>query len=891
MGVMKMPSYTPMIEQYLKIKARYQDCFLFFRLGDFYEMFFTDATKAAQELEITLTSRDGGSDERIPMCGIPYHAATNYIKTLVERGYKVAICEQVEDPKTAKGVVKRDVVQVITPGTVMEGAMLLEHENNYLASVETAGDGFALSFMDLSTGELFAVLVEHIDRLKSEIYNRPIKEIVVPSTLSATDYKILRDELQLTVSSQDLENITIDQTFIDHLTVSLTSKHLKQAITRLIHYVQATQQRALEHVQVAKEIVLSGYLGLDMHSKRNLELTETMMKKGKQGSLLWVLDQTVTAMGTRRLKKWLERPLLDHQKLRNRFDIVEGFLNQFIEREALREDLKAIYDLERLSGRVAFGNVSPRDLLQLRLSLERVPSLKMTLSTFDAPPIKAFADKLDAMDELQTLLSTSLADEPPLTIKDGGIIRDGFNEQLDDYRYASRNGKQWISDLEQKERAETKIKSLKIGYNRVFGYYIEVTKANLHLLPEGKYERKQTLTNAERYITPELKEKENLILQAEEKSLQLEHDLFVALREQVKVFIPRLQKLAEQVSAIDVLQSFAVVSESEGYVRPKLTTDETVSIINGRHPVVEKVMTDGMYVPNNITLDKKTKMLLITGPNMSGKSTYMRQVALTVIMAQIGCFVPADSATLPVFDQIFTRIGAADDLVSGQSTFMVEMLESKHAITHATKNSLILLDEIGRGTSTYDGMALAQAIIEYVHDYIGAKTLFSTHYHELTSLSDTLKNLENVHVSAEEHDGEVVFLHKIKPGPADESYGIHVAKLAGMPDTLIARANVILHLLEGNNPDEKASHCDKTGKGKLPPSTNKDVLAENETPVNALPTEGEMDQLSFFETEKTIAKAKPSRLEKKLKQMDILSMTPIDAMNALYELKQDVQGE
>lgn len=874
MGVMKMPSYTPMIEQYLKIKARYQDCFLFFRLGDFYEMFFTDATKAAQELEITLTSRDGGSDERIPMCGIPYHAATNYIKTLVERGYKVAICEQVEDPKTAKGVVKRDVVQVITPGTVMEGAMLLEHENNYLASVEVAGDGFALSFVDLSTGELFAVLVEHIDRLKSEIYNRPIKEIVVPSTLSAADDKMLRDELQLTVSPYDLEDITVDQTLIEHLTVSLTSKHLKQAITRLIHYVQATQQRALDHVQAAKEIVLSGYLGLDMHSKRNLELTETMMKKGKQGSLLWVLDQTVTAMGTRRLKKWLERPLLDHQTLLDRFDIVEGFLNQFIEREALREDLKAIYDLERLSGRVAFGNVSPRDLLQLRLSLERVPSLKSTLKDFDASPINALGDVLDTMEELQTLLLTSLADEPPLTLKEGGIIRDGFNEQLDAYRYASRNGKQWISDLEQKERAETKIKSLKIGYNRVFGYYIEVTKANLHLLPEGKYERKQTLTNAERYITPELKEKENLILQAEEKSLQLEHDLFVALREQVKVFIPRLQKLAEQVSAIDVLQSFAVVSENEGYVRPKLTTDDTVSIINGRHPVVEKVMTDGMYVPNNITLNTKTKMLLITGPNMSGKSTYMRQVALTVIMAQIGCFVPAESATLPVFDQIFTRIGAADDLVSGQSTFMVEMLESKHAITHATKNSLILLDEIGRGTSTYDGMALAQAIIEHVHDHIGAKTLFSTHYHELTSLSDTLESLENVHVSAEEHDGEVIFLHKIKPGPADESYGIHVAKLAGMPATLIDRANVILHLLESNDHHEKVSNSDSTDKEKFIPSAKE-----------------EMDQLSFFETEKTITKTKSSQIEKKLKQMDLLSMTPIDAMNALYKLKQDVQGE
>lgn len=882
-----MSSYTPMIQQYLKIKARYNDCFLFFRLGDFYEMFFDDATKAAQELEITLTSRDGGAEERIPMCGIPYHASTNYIKTLVERGYKVAICEQVEDPKTAKGVVKRDVVQVITPGTVMEGAMLLENENNYLASVDRVDDYYTLSFIDLSTGELYVLTVEKFDRLKSEIYNRPIKEVVISERLTTKEQHVLSDELQLTVSHHVLPD-TIDYASFDALLVNINEHSLKQAIMRLIHYIRSTQQRSLDHVQPAEEIVLSGYLGLDMHSKRNLELTETMMKKGKQGSLLWVLDQTVTAMGGRYLKKWLERPLLNEQALNERYSMVEGLLDQFIEREALREDLKSIYDLERLSGRVAFGNVNPRDLQQLKLSLSRIPGLKETLKTFASPHLQTIGEDLDTLSELRGLLEQSLADEPPMTLKEGGIIKDGFDDQLDEYRDASRNGKQWINALEQQEREETKIKSLKIGYNRVFGYYIEVTKANLHLLPEGKYERKQTLTNAERYITPELKEKENLILQAEEKSLELELQLFTELREKVKAYIPRLQQLAEKVSTLDVLQSFAVVSEREGYVKPMLTSRATLEIIGGRHPVVEKVMTDGMYVPNDIKLDEKTNMLLITGPNMSGKSTYMRQIALTVIMAQIGCFVPASSASLPVFDQIFTRIGAADDLVSGQSTFMVEMLESKHALDFATNNSLILLDEIGRGTSTYDGMALAQAIIEHVHDHIGAKTLFSTHYHELTSLSESLTQLENVHVSAEEHDGEVVFLHKIKPGPADESYGIHVAKLAGLPGSLIDRANVILQLLESNQAEHTMGHI-KEESLAIDAESSQVEKVDQEALVKEQQTD---NQLSFFaETKPVSTNKKASRLEKKLKQLDLMSMTPIDAMNALFELKKELQGE
>ena len=855
-----MTKYTPMIEQYLKIKAQHKDSFLFFRLGDFYELFFDDAVKAARELEITLTSRDGGGKERIPMCGVPHHSATNYIKNLVEKGYKVAICEQVEDPKEAKGVVKREVVQLITPGTVMDGVMLDEKENNYLASLANFDeDTYSIVYIDLSTGETSGALVTTgWAQVLNELYNRPVKEVIISPQLPESKRQSLIDRLNITISYGEQTELKASY---DHLVERIDSKQIITGFSQLISYLEMTQKRALDHIKPLKVIELHQYLGLDMYSKRNLELTETIIKKTKKGSLLWVLDQTVTAMGARKLKSFLERPLLNQSAIEKRYQFVDGLMADYIQREELREHLKSIYDLERLCGRVAFGNVNARDLLQLKISLTKVPAIKEVLAKFSEIELVNLSQALDPITDLKLLLEKSLADDPPLTIKEGNIIRDGFNEELDKYRDASINGKQWIAELENQEKEATGIKSLKIGYNRIFGYYIEVTKANLHLLPEGKYERRQTLSNAERFITPELKEKENLILSAEEKSIELEYQLFLKLREQVLEYIPRLQKLADQISQLDVFQSFATISEQQGYCRPQLTTDGKVEIIKGRHPVVEKVMNDTAYVPNDVYLDQDNQILLITGPNMSGKSTYMRQVALIVIMAQIGCFVPADKAVLPIFDKIFTRIGASDDLVGGQSTFMVEMLEAKHALTYATKNSLILLDEIGRGTSTYDGMAIAQAIMEYVHDHIGAKTLFSTHYHELTSLSEQLTRLKNVHVRAEEFEGRVVFLHQIRKGPADKSYGIHVAKLAELPDVLIERANVILEQLEQNK----------------------------QTEINT----SQSDQLSFFVNE-VVEQERPieqSAVEKKLKSINIMELTPIEALNELYRLQQLLNKE
>ncbi|MFC4557201.1 DNA mismatch repair protein MutS [Virgibacillus kekensis] len=856
-----MTKYTPMMEQYLKIKAQHKDAFLFFRLGDFYEMFFDDAINAARELEITLTKRDAGQKEPIPMCGVPYHSAANYIKNLIEKGYKIAICEQVEDPKTAKGVVKREVVQLITPGTVMESNMLNEHDHNYLASLSHFEDGsYAVVYNDLSIGENSIALIDQgWEAVIHELYNQPVKEIVVASDLPDNLQEDLREKLQVTLSYQD--EITFNAEYRD-LCDSLNDERLVTAFSRLLNYIQHTQKRSLDHLQPARIIKLDYHLSLDMYSKRNLELTETMLKKGKQGSLLWVLDQTVTAMGSRMLKKWLERPLLNRNLIERRQDIVEGFYHGFMERDSLREILKSVYDLERLAGRVAYGNVNARDLTQLKESLKKIPSVKATLKQFGRENIDDLSDKLTYPESIISILDDSLIEDPPVSIREGSIIKDGYNTTLDSYREASRNGKQWITELEHKEKQETNIKSLKIGYNRVFGYYIEVTKANLHLLPEGRYERKQTLTNAERYITPELKEKERLILEAEEKSVDLEYSLFLEIREQVKEYIPEIQRLADVVSEIDVLQGFAAVSEKNNYTRPRFV-DDRLSIKNGRHPVIEEVMKEGTFVPNDILLDQDTDILLITGPNMSGKSTYMRQLALTVIMGQIGCFVPCDEAELTLFDQIFTRIGAADDLVSGQSTFMVEMLEANHAISNATDKSLILLDEIGRGTSTYDGMALAQSIIEYIHDNIHAKTLFSTHYHELTELEDSLEKVKNIHVRAEEYEGNVVFLHQIKEGAADESYGIHVAKLANLPQSLIDRASSILNQLES--------------------SEKKEISTEYKTD----------GQLSFFAEEQSepapAEKDIDKSIKKQLKNLDLFDMTPMDAMNELYRLQKEAK--
>ncbi|MEC1626535.1 DNA mismatch repair protein MutS [Bacillus mojavensis] len=861
-----MATYTPMIQQYLKIKAEHQDAFLFFRLGDFYEMFFEDAKKASQELEITLTSRDGGAAEKIPMCGVPYHSASAYIEQLIKKGYKVAICEQTEDPKAAKGVVKREVVQLITPGTVMDGKGIHESENNFIASVSACSNGYGLALSDLTTGENLAVLIERLEDVISEIYSVGAREIVVSGSLDEKTVAQLKERCGATISIEDGETNEHVQ-IIEHL----QNPDVTKTFLRLYMYLKKTQKRSLDHLQPVQVYELEEAMKIDLYSKRNLELTETIRSKNKKGSLLWLLDETKTAMGGRLLKQWIDRPLIRVNQIEERQEMVETLMSHFFEREDLRERLKEVYDLERLAGRVAFGNVNARDLIQLKESLKQVPGIKQLVASLAHKKAKERAERIDPCGDVLALLEEALYENPPLSVKEGNLIKDGYNQKLDEYRDASRNGKDWIARLEQQEREYTGIRSLKVGFNKVFGYYIEVTKANLHLLEEGRYERKQTLTNAERYITPELKEKEALILEAENNICELEYELFTELREKVKLYIPRLQQLAKQMSELDALQCFATISENRHYTKPEFSKDE-VEVIEGRHPVVEKVMDSQEYVPNNCVMGDNRQMLLITGPNMSGKSTYMRQIALISIMAQIGCFVPAKKAMLPIFDQIFTRIGAADDLISGQSTFMVEMLEAKNAIVNATKNSLILFDEIGRGTSTYDGMALAQAIIEYVHDHIGAKTLFSTHYHELTVLEEKLPQLKNVHVRAEEYNGTVVFLHQIKEGAADKSYGIHVAQLAELPEDLISRAQDILKELEhsGNKPE-------------VP-------VQKPEVPVQKHEVKEEPAQLSFFgESDKPAASPKLSKKEKQVldvfKSLNILDMTPLEAMNEMYKLQ------
>ena len=873
-----MTQYTPMIKQYLQVKAEYQDAFLFFRLGDFYEMFFDDAVRASQELEITLTSRDGGSKERIPMCGVPYHSAPNYIEQLIDKGFKVAICEQTEDPKQAKGVVRREVVQLITPGTVMDGKGLNDKENNYIASVTHFGDDtYGLAYSDLTTGETnVTVVTEGLQSLLNELSTIGAKEVVIQPDLSEEVQRKIKERNDVTLSYEKDSNA--GQAFI-HLVDPLKQSKLIEASSLLFHYLFRTQKRSLDHLQVVEPYHLHQFMKMDYYSKRNLELTETIRSKGKKGSLLWLLDETMTAMGARLLKQWIDRPLIHKQEIEKRQTVVEVLLERFFERQDLRERLKEVYDLERLAGRVAFGNVNARDLIQLKKSLQQVPLLKHLVESLENEATDNLVNKLDPCEELTDLLELALVENPPLSIKEGSLIRDGYHDELDQYRDASKNGKTWIAKLERDERERTGIRSLKVGFNRVFGYYIEVTRANLQHLEEGRYERKQTLTNAERFITPELKEKEALILQADEKSVDLEYELFLGIRERVKEFIPRLQKLAKLVSELDVLQCFATVSEKRHYTRPSFNDERRILLKDGRHPVVEKVMGAQEYVPNDCYMDQEREIFLITGPNMSGKSTYMRQVALTSILAQIGCYVPASEANLPIFDQVFTRIGAADDLISGQSTFMVEMLEAKNAIIHATQESLILFDEIGRGTSTYDGMALAQAIIEYIHEYIGAKTLFSTHYHELTVLEEELKKVKNVHVSAMEQNGKLVFLHKIKEGAADKSYGIHVAELAELPQALIQRANEILLELER----------------KVEPTSSEEIAVAKEKVIDRPePSEEDLAQLSFFDHVKKEKKEKLTSKEKKcleeLKKLDILEMTPLDAMNTLYGIQKKLKN-
>lgn len=843
-----MTTYTPMIQQYFKIKAEYEDAFLFFRLGDFYEMFFNDAIEASNILEITLTSRDGGSADKIPMCGVPFHSAAGYIETLVKKGHKVAICEQTEDPRAAKGIVRREVVKVVTPGTIVDGKTIDANSNHYIGAADQLQDGrYSLAYVDLATGEGKVEVITGDERtLISEIEALGMKEIVVRERL----HLVLNDEMSkrdivLSMEGGELkdENLSI---------VASIPNDLSVACQTLSNYLKRTQKSSLDHIRPFQYIQKSEKLSIDANSMRNLELVQSIRNGSKEGTLFWLLDETATAMGARKLRSWIHQPLADKDAIENRLALVEDLIKEYFLRDDLVGLLKEVYDLERLTGRISMGSASGRDLAQLRNSLRKVPSLKQSLMDSGLERLQRFSERLDPCEEVLAILEASVAENPPLSIKEGGIIKDGYNDQLDTYRDASRNGKEWLARLERDERDRTGIKSLKIGYNRIFGYYIEITKSNIHLADLERYERKQTLANAERYITAELKETEELILNAESEGTELEYTLFCDVRDTMKKHISRVQQLAGILSELDVLLSFSTVSEKYRFVKPQFHAGRALDIKNGRHPVVEKMMDISLYVPNNCTLTEDANMLLITGPNMSGKSTFMRQVALTVIMAQMGCYVPCEYAKLPVTDQIFTRIGAADDLASGQSTFMMEMMESRYAIGNATEKSLLLFDEIGRGTSTYDGMSLAQAMMEFIHDEIGANTLFSTHYHELTKLDSDLERLVNVHVAAMEQEGRVVFLHKVMAGAADKSYGIHVAQLAGLPESIVVRAKSLLETFENNE---------------------QMTLSNNDT-----------EQMSFFDLKEETEQVGPEsmRVIGEICEADLLNMTPMQAMQMIF---------
>lgn len=880
---MAKPKETPMMKQYNEIKAQYPDAFLFYRLGDFYELFNNDAVLGSQLLELTLTQRNKNSAEPIPMAGVPHHAAQNYIDILVDKGFKVAVVEQMENPAEAEGMVKREVVQLVTPGTRMRTSADAAKENNYLVSLSmTPAGGFGLAYTDLSTGEVKATTVTATGGVLNEISRLETKEIVTNATLP-DDLMANLTSLGILVSHQDEEAANAETSY---LTQQLTVPEQKEAADVLLAYLFATQKRSLDHLQMASSYEIAQYLKLDRNSRANLELTVNLRTQQRSGTLLWLLDNTKTAMGGRALKQWLEQPLLDRETIEQRYDKIGELLKDFFSRAALQETLKSVYDLERLAGRVAYGTANGRDLLQLRNSLRQVPDIMVTLGDLDPAVFGDLLRRIDPVSDIEKLISTAIAEEPPISVTDGGVIRAGYNTRLDEYRSVMKNGKQWLAELEAKERSETGISSLKIGFNKVFGYYIEVTKANIDKLDPDRYTRKQTLVNAERFITPELKDREQMILEAETKSSDLEYQLFTEVREQIKNNITRIQKLAATLAELDVLQSLATVAEDYKFTRPELTDKQRLVIKDGRHPVVEKVLGHQSYVANDVFMDEDETIMLITGPNMSGKSTYMRQLALTVVMAQIGSYVPASEAELPIFDQIFTRIGAADDLISGNSTFMVEMSEANTAIQNATKRSLILFDELGRGTATYDGMALAQAIIEHVHNNTKAKTLFSTHYHELTALSDELPSLRNVHVGATEENGELVFSHKVLTGPADQSYGINVAKLAGLPDSLIDRAADILANLEAQDVSLEATAPTRPAKLAEPVATYQASVAEPEPEVVA--AEPADTQLDLFAVGPEIDPAMQAVLDE-IKATNIATMTPLDAMMKLNEWQKQMK--
>ena len=832
---------SPMMLQLMEIHDRYPDCILFSRIGDFYEVFFEEAELVSRECELTLTGKNAGLKERIPMCGVPHHSVKTYIEKLINKGYKVAICEQLEDPKTAKGMVKRDVIEVVTKGTMVDLEFLNERDFNYIAGLIDYNYTYLLTYIDLSTGEVNSEYINHDNNsLSNELINLNIREVVVQKEfpLDILNTLINNYGLNVSISEEVLEDEYQD------IYEGIEDDRISYGIKHIIYYLRVKELKELGHLSHVNIVNKDDYLEMDVHTIRNLELIETLRLKDRKYSLIWLLDKTKTAMGARTLKNWLMNPLKDIDKINKRYDIIETLNNQFLLREELSRDLYEIYDLERLCGKVSCGGLNARDVLQIKRSLSVLPDINRILNELN------YEYKVDEHGDLYNLLERAIYEEPPITIKEGYLIKEGYNKELDELKTIRKGGKDFISAIEEEERAKTGISNLKVGYNKVFGYYIEVTKGQIANIPaDAGWERRQTLTGAERFITPELKEKEALVLNAEERIVELEYNLFNEIRDILKSNVAKLKNTAKLIAEIDVYVSLSRVSEEYHLIRPTLTNSRNLDIKEGRHPVVEVVSGNG-YVKNDCVMNEDINTLLITGPNMSGKSTYMRQLAIIVIMAQTGSFVPADSATLPIFDKIFTRIGASDDLVSGESTFMVEMSEANNAIQNATENSLVLFDELGRGTSTYDGMSLARAILEYVSTKIKCKTLFSTHYHELTDLPKNIKAIKNVHVEASESDGNVVFLHKVSDGAADKSYGIHVAKLAGLPEELLINSEAILKKYEAEGKKKK-----------------NDVLIEQIS-------------MDFTSTE-----PKENEVEKYLKTIDPLKTTPLEAINILFKLK------
>lgn len=867
-----MAEFSPMMQHYLETKKQYKDCVLFYRLGDFYEMFFEDAEIVSRELELTLTGKDCGQEKRAPMSGIPYHAADSYIAKLIEKGYKVAICEQVEDPKQAKGIVKREVIRVVTPGTVIESNLLEEKKNNYIMAIYKSGLYFGISVCDISTGEFLATqIVEHNNfaRLLDEISRYSPAEIIVSDMMfnSKTEIEKIKERFETYISKESEESFDGEYELLSGMYNIIDDKNEKiknlsdkklaiYAINALLKYLEDTQKTSLDHINTIKIYNTTRYMALDINARRNLEITEKMRDKSKKGTLLWVLDKTSTSMGGRLLRRWLNDPLIDRKEINDRLDAVEELKDSIILRGDVIDALKKVYDIERLAGKISYGNANGRDMISLKNSVKQLPQIKKVLSTTGAGLLKEIYENIDTLDDIYEIIEKSIVDEPPIGVKDGGIIKIGYDPEIDKLKLATTEGKKWILELESKEREQTGIKGLKVGFNKVFGYFIEVTKSNLSMVPD-RYVRKQTLTNCERYITEELKNLENQILGAEERVVTLEYNAFCEIRSSIEKQIQRIQKTATLVSTLDVLVSFATVAEDMNYVKPEVDNGGVIDIKEGRHPVIEKMISNSNFVPNDTYLDEEgNRLAIITGPNMAGKSTYMRQVALITLMAQVGSFVPASYAKIGVVDKIFTRVGASDDLSMGQSTFMVEMMEVATILKEATKNSLVILDEIGRGTSTYDGLSIAWAVAEFIADKekCGAKTLFATHYHELTELENKVEGVKNYSIAVKEKGEDIIFLRKIVDGGTDESYGVHVARLAGVPQVVTKKANEILQSLERRN-----------------------VL--NNKIIEQTPKKESADQIDKYNY-------KIAEVAHEIDRIDFNQLTPIDALNTLVKIKE-----